>query len=47
MYSQALVVRAIVVSVGPHVPFVTKQLLSVTKTFFASQHWLNFLTTFC
>src|SRR5689334_1510179 len=45
MNSQARVVRAMVVSVGPHVPLVTKQLLSVTKTFFASQHWLYRLST--
>src|SRR5678816_3156486 len=45
MYSHARIVRAMVVSVGPQVPLVTKQLLSVTKTFFASQHWLNLLST--
>src|SRR5678816_3894943 len=47
MYSHARIVRAMVVSVGPQVPLLTKQLLSVTKTFFASQHWLySFRTDF-
>ena len=45
MCSQARTVSAIVVSVGPHVPLVTKQLLSVTNTFGASQSWFMGFST--
>ena len=45
MCSQARTVSAMVVSVGPQVPLVTKQLLSVTNTLGASHTWFIALST--